>query len=610
MSNDIDLGFYIVRLEITGPGKKAAIVDFCDGLNIVYGASDTGKSYIIQAIDYLFGNHDTPKDIPEAQGYNYFKITIHSRKLEKDFYIGRQLGSSKFDLDDERISWHSSSPGKKSLNTFLLDLCELNNTNLLRNGRGVTIPLSFRMLSHIILIDETNIIKGISPVLSIGSYAQHTYEFSLIRHLLTGKIYENLAIHTADEKKAAKISIDLLNELKNDLEGKRTSLSLAEKDELLVQQEKLQKTLQRLLEDIASQKDIINELERRYSEKIQAKTKIVARLEENKVSRGRFALLQEYYRSDEKRIETLGQALTVISAMSDIPCPVCGAAGKHQNRVCCDLPVENIGAAVEAEVVENRKLSSDLLLLIDELDALHCNLEDQLSRITNELIKEAREIEKQKQTKLNTIQKDLAEAITTKSQVDSAISFEQQIKDFEERIQIQREVAESEDGDETAKLSASEASSVVSEVKQLIAAWKFDPDKVSFSEKDQDILVENVLRSNHGKGVKALGCTAYIIGIMEACLKNGRKHPSFVVIDSPLVTYKPPKNKKEVEESNNDELPKDIVFNLYKSLSKNILGQIIILENVDVPAEIDANKIYFSGEKDNGTRYGLFPIES
>lgn len=608
MNSLIDIGgFYLVQLEVTGLGKLPAVVDFTDGLNVIFGASDTGKSYIIQAIDYLLGGENPPKNIPQAEGYDCFKLTIHSRKQDVDIQIIRKLGAKKVQVNNDTIPLKASTLDKNSLSNFLLDLCGLKGTRLLKNVRGEVQNLSFRTLSHILLIDETAIIKDEPPILSPGRETQHTVEFALVKYLLTEKIYENLAIHTADEKKAAKVSINLLDELKRTLEDKRKALSIVETDALLTQKETLQHTIDKLLEELAIKRSIIDELERQYSTKAQEKTKIVAQLEENKISLNRFSLLQKYYQSDEERIETLGQALITIFTMDNVACPICGALGEHQRKKYDEFPVENIEATMQAEAIESGKLEADLSLLIVELDSKHKELLAKLNQVEHDIAESSTEIEILKKSNHDTFQKDLADAIAVKSKVENAISLEFQIKDFEKRIATQKKVVDSEDAQETAKLSAAEAAPLIVEIRHLLKVWGFDPEKVSFSDKKQDILIEDVLRSSHGKGVKALGCTAYIIGLMEACLKHKHKHPSFVVIDSPLVTYKPPK-KGESGDGPDKEMPQNIIFNLYNSLSKNILGQIIILENTEVPTEINTNKIFFSGESNTDTRYGFFPM--
>lgn len=48
-------GFFIERLVVTGRGKKPSTIEFSDGLNFIVGPSNTGKSYIVECIDYLFG---------------------------------------------------------------------------------------------------------------------------------------------------------------------------------------------------------------------------------------------------------------------------------------------------------------------------------------------------------------------------------------------------------------------------------------------------------------------------------------------------------------------------------------------------------------------------
>lgn len=47
--------FYIKRITlVTGNGIQSS-VEFDAGLNIIYGESNTGKSLIVDCIDYMFG---------------------------------------------------------------------------------------------------------------------------------------------------------------------------------------------------------------------------------------------------------------------------------------------------------------------------------------------------------------------------------------------------------------------------------------------------------------------------------------------------------------------------------------------------------------------------
>ena len=60
----------IKRLLLAGSNKQNAVIQFTDGINIISGVSDTGKSYIYQCINYVLCSDTLPKDITEAQSYS------------------------------------------------------------------------------------------------------------------------------------------------------------------------------------------------------------------------------------------------------------------------------------------------------------------------------------------------------------------------------------------------------------------------------------------------------------------------------------------------------------------------------------------------------------
>lgn len=62
----VDHGFFIERITVTGEGLKPAELEFRDGLNVVEGSSDTGKSYIAGLIDFAFGASKPPRKIGRA----------------------------------------------------------------------------------------------------------------------------------------------------------------------------------------------------------------------------------------------------------------------------------------------------------------------------------------------------------------------------------------------------------------------------------------------------------------------------------------------------------------------------------------------------------------
>lgn len=60
-------GFAIAKVVVRGPGKPDAVLEFGPGLNVVAGASDTGKSYASQLIDFMLGASKPPEQFRLAR---------------------------------------------------------------------------------------------------------------------------------------------------------------------------------------------------------------------------------------------------------------------------------------------------------------------------------------------------------------------------------------------------------------------------------------------------------------------------------------------------------------------------------------------------------------
>ena len=52
--------FYIKSIAVSGKDRTPSIISFEDGVNIISGPSNTGKSYVISCINFMFGAEDTP----------------------------------------------------------------------------------------------------------------------------------------------------------------------------------------------------------------------------------------------------------------------------------------------------------------------------------------------------------------------------------------------------------------------------------------------------------------------------------------------------------------------------------------------------------------------
>ena len=65
-------------IRFLGPNKEPAEYVFTPGLNILWGSSDTGKTFLVEAIDFMLGSGEELKDIPERVGYDRILLGLNA----------------------------------------------------------------------------------------------------------------------------------------------------------------------------------------------------------------------------------------------------------------------------------------------------------------------------------------------------------------------------------------------------------------------------------------------------------------------------------------------------------------------------------------------------
>lgn len=89
--------FYIEKMVVSGGGHEPSEIKFGEGLNFVLGPSNTGKSLVMECLDYAFGfkpRKDRPSKIVD-NNYGYEKITLHLRTDNGTVVLERKIGDSK-----------------------------------------------------------------------------------------------------------------------------------------------------------------------------------------------------------------------------------------------------------------------------------------------------------------------------------------------------------------------------------------------------------------------------------------------------------------------------------------------------------------------------------
>ena len=605
-------GFHIRRLTLVGRGVPNAEVHFHEGLNVVSGPSDTGKTFIVQCIDYMLGGKDVPESIPEAAQYETVRLTLNTSVGNEEVVLERSIRGGDFnlvrpDMADRKLSSKHSSGDTDTVSQYLLSLSGLTGKKIRKNKQGLTREVSFRDLARLVLVDEETIISKTSPILT-GQYTTGTAESAVFRLLLTG--VDDGTLISSEDPKVAKGrqagKVEMLDMLLNQTKGRIAELQLTGDvpswQEQLAQIETLYLAAQKVLE-LEQQNAAQLESKRRSAmtglRQLESRTGVLRELQR------RFTLLDQQYLSDLRRLESIAEAGTRLGQMNEERCPVCGATAEHQDHEHQkeEAAPKDVAQSCLAEAAKIKMLISDLHLTRTENDR-------EINRL-EELIQQAKERVRIASTQLTEMLKPrveialarLRESQASRDTYRRALELHGRVNELQGLLVEFGQTNSGKDPElESARVRTDEAEAFSKEVEALLRSWHFPAlERVTFSEGDQDIVISARTRASHGKGVRAIAHAAFNLALLSSCLKKEMPHPGFVLIDSPLVVYREP----DTDESG---FSHDVKDAFYRSIAKEFqASQVIIFENEDPPIDLGdrANIIRFTGATHG--RQGFIP---
>ena len=198
-------GFYIKKLTLDGDEVRISCIEFEKGLNIIYGGSDIGKTFIYQCIDFMLGSEKKPKEIKESKGYTRYELIIKTYK-GKEHKIYRDINDNYFLLDDKTTLYSNNNDSKTTISDFLLSLTNMRKKRIKIDKYGDTQNLYFQNLKRYFLLDEDNIIARKSNIAGYKPKDKSTFRF-----IVTEKDDKNIKkIESNEDIKYKEIEIDLL----------------------------------------------------------------------------------------------------------------------------------------------------------------------------------------------------------------------------------------------------------------------------------------------------------------------------------------------------------------------------------------------------------------
>ena len=606
-------GFQIRSLSLLGNGVPNAEVRFSEGLNVVSGPSDTGKTFIVQCIDYMFGGKDVPKPIPESEQYETIRLALNFSEDGDEVVLERSIRGGDFKLirsgkADKTLSAKHSADDKNSVSQYLLGLSGLTGKKVRKNKQGVTREVSFRDLARLVLVDEETVISETSPILT-GQYINATAESAVFRLLLTG--IDDGSLISSEDPKVAKGrqagKVEMLDLLLNQTKVRMAEMQLP--GDIQTWQAKLTQ-VESLYE--AAQKELAVEqqnaalMEGKRREELNGLRQLESRSGVLRELQRRFSLLEQQYLSDLRRLESIAEAGSRLGQMKEERCPVCGATAEHQEHEHqkAEAAPEDVAQSCLAEAAKIRSLISDLQLTRTDNDKELVRLHDQCEQTKERIRVVATQLTEMLKPRIEAALLELRESQAMRDSYRRAVELNASANELQGLMaELEGQMPKKGTELESARVHTDEAEAFSKEVESLLRNWHFPGlDRVTFSEGDQDIVISGRMRASHGKGVRAIAHAAFNLALLKYCLKREMPHPGFVLIDSPLVVYREP-------DTDERGFSHDVKEAFYRSVAEEFkAAQVIIFENDDPPLDMAnaANLIRFTGA-DNG-RYGFIPV--
>lgn len=593
-------GYYISEIAASGRGVRTSAIQFRQGVNIVYGPSNTGKSMIVKIIDYMFGGDGCPAN-PNKTGYSDFRMRLRddcghevsvARSVECDD-DGNERAASKIIVSSNSDvipsgNYSVKSSGKKSeridFKSLLLRLIGIEDeVRIVSSQAGKSAALSWRVFFHQFCLKEDYIFTertiidnpGYSSItLNLNTLAYLAYEGGLEELQVEDKkmvLAKSEAVRSYIAQRRVPLSMRI-NEIRSQLD----SLPTDPIDEMVLAQE-----LADVSERLSSAR---REAESIFTGIVQAQSRIsqLGSLEE------RYGQLKSQYESDMNRLDFILDGDKRLGDNAE-RCPFCDG----------EIPAEECVSYEEACKAEKVKVAAQLQDLESVLSETHRDFEAELDRLA-ELERQRDELTIQIEDVLKPDRDNLSEMLEVYKAASSLQAEIEILESLDEeygqdiRLEMQREA-------DAPKFDAKKLfrDDVFDDLSNLVSSavercgypdFRF----AGLNRATFDVTVNGKDKKFEGKGYRGFLNSIFAFVLMKYLDEYGKHAPRMLILDSPILSLKESKQEGVAEGMKSSML----------SYTLDQCGncQVIIVEN-EIPDDVDfsaANLIEFTKNESIG----------
>lgn len=605
--------YYIKKFVILSQNedgeKVISTLDLAPGLNIVYGPSNTGKSLVLDCVDFMLGG-DAHRLYKPALRINTVTMYLDVDGAELSMY--RELDEFKNhdivvasrvpEIDTGTYTTGAKTKDKDTISSLWLKLMgidqEVKIIKQIEDSMEQT--LTVRTFYHFFVINE-NRISGENSILKPGS---QTFTKNIPVPTITSLIYltkELNYIAPADTPKTASKIIKLKRATaKNIVDGSVNAIR--EREATGVQDDprsaaEIQTEINEILEQISAAEDSLKQTTDRDLKVTKKLIEISSAIAENTVLKNRYDALRTQYESDMRRLTFIAEADLHRDGIPKLDhCPFCNS----------ELPKEKTQSCLDAAIAEADKIE----LRIKDLQYADEALTNELAQLQEQkegLLREQQQVQAAIRGELRPQVEMLRDKLVMFTAALEKAKAKEMIRYFTEvlndqLLRINEEDEFSADFDVRGKIREVLQAPLERLLTEILEKCNYDNYVGSrFDEDVCDVVVNGSEKMSQGQGFRAFLNTVMALAVQEMLNEFDLHMPHLLVMDSPILSL------KEREEDVGTEVTSDSMrgglFQYMIDHEKN--RQTIVLENEIPPLDYStANLIHFTRKPDRG-RFGL-----
>ena len=603
-------GFYIKKVIAKSDTKPTSFVEFTEGLNIIQGRSDTGKSCIVKCIEFVFGGDMKHLKTPfkESSGFNEAVVVLSTD--EGDITISRKVGKNSVEVSAPEIDWIEGGtyalkkPPKTTknprpvLNEIMMQLLGFNEEpEVTKNARFDKERMTWASLLRLVYVKEGRIDSEEAIFEPTDNYEKTPFLSSLL-YLIYGHDFGNADAQTKKEiKKARREAVkEYLNGKIQIASDRREQL---EKQMQLFDGVNVEQTISDMVSSLNATEQSISAALDKSKSLLGEIMKGEKRLAQCNVLLSRYEYLRSQYKADIQRLSFIVEGEQETKKLPTVStCPFCEGKIVHRKKAtyvdASKAELTRIIAQLEGLDTAEKNVHREKEEIEAALEKLRQERDDIDRLIKDELKPKSAELE----ASINALKAYVRLSEEMRVVAAYAQDWETDIDNYDATEETETPLVyhPKDYFDSEFQTGMTEnAESILTECRyHNFTAARFDIPTF-------DIEVNGEAKaSSHGKGYRSYLNTVVALMFRKFLAEHATYNPGLLIIDTPL---------HGLDEEVPEDAPESMRAGLFTYFMNHQEGQLIVIENLDHIPNLDyessgANVITFTKRRDEG-RYGF-----